>query len=90
MTVRLQDVQVQGKYRKRISLSALVGKRIADIHMSVDTTSGDFNMRVDCVVFDDGTELRGGAEHDFPFLVGTQPNFDSETFESLFHEEESR
>ena len=85
--ITMKDIKVEGS-RYRSSLSKLVGKKIKDVHGFISAGLGDPVFKLSVVVFEDDTVLQVEGEHDFPYVVGNQPNCDEETLYSLYSEEE--
>lgn len=88
--ISIDDIRVpNSKYR--ISLLKLIGKGIADIQGSLSREYGDISFVLSNIVFDDGTEMGIEGEHDFPYVTEfspqPQPNFDEETLERLYLED---
>lgn len=84
--ITLNDIKVEGS-TYRLSLTKLMGKQIKDIHGYLSSELGDPVFKMINVVFEDGTKLGAEGEHDFPYLVGEQPNHNEETLERLYAEE---
>ena len=85
--ITMKDIKADGS-TFRSSLSKLVGKKIKDVHGIISAGFGDPVFKLSVVVFEDDTVLQVEGEHDFPYLVGNQPNYDEETLYSLYSEEE--
>lgn len=83
--MKYKGILVEGS-SSRCSLSKLVGKSIKDIHGVISIELGDPAFKPIAIVFDDGSTLRVEGEHDFPYVVGNQPNYDDETLRSLFED----
>lgn len=84
--MKLADIRVEGS-TYRCSLSKLIGKRIKDVHGYLANEFGDPAFKLSVIVFEDDTELDVEGEHDFPYVVGEQPNYDEETLRALYEEE---
>lgn len=85
---KLKDIQI-GNDGYEISLTKLVDKSIKDIRGYI-STEYDAIFKLTRVEFEDGTFMSFEGEHDFPYLTNLdkQPNFDSDTLESLAEEQE--
>ena len=92
MGISLGDVLIDGSDYE-ISLTKLVGKHIKDIGGYISQcVDGDLVFKLTELTFEDDTKLWFEGEHDFPYLDELnrcpQPNFNIETFETLYAEEE--
>lgn len=80
---------VRGDYL--LSLAKLTGKSIKDVHGYLSREFGFASFKVCDIVFEDGTELGVGGEHDFPYIENpypdsSPPNLDEDTLERLYIE----
>lgn len=89
--MKLVDVRVDETKYANISLSKLMGKRIADIEGSLRNEFGDVSFKLTKVVFEDGTDLHCEGEHDFPYLTGGYGDkaveLPTEVMEALYEEQ---
>lgn len=89
MKVTYQDIKT-GEFE--IGLSKLIGKPIKEIHGLLTHEFGDVTFEMTRIEFEDGSELGCEGEHDLPYLVEyrmyQQPNFDDETLNRLYKEQE--
>jgi len=87
--VTLKDLKA-GDYE--ISLTKLIGKPIADVRGYLTAEFGEPIFKMTKVEFEDGTFLGCEGEHDLPYLVNwgrtEQPNYDAETLERLYDEDD--
>lgn len=75
-----------------LSVKKLAGKEIKDIVGYLGYEFGAAAFKICQIVFEDGTELGVGGEHDFPYIESpypdsSPPNFDEETLERLYEED---
>jgi hypothetical protein len=75
-----------------LSVKKLAGKEIKDIVGYLGYEFGFASFKLCQIVFEDGTELGVGGEHDFPYIEqpypdSSPPNFDEETLERLYNED---
>lgn len=86
-----KDILIEGSTYES-SLTRLIGKTIKDIRGYIsDPYGGGASFKLTKIEFEDGTFLGVEGEHDYPYLVrygDEQPNYDEETLERLYHDEE--
>ena len=72
----------------RLSLSKLAGKKIADIVGYASSPFGGAIFLISYIVFDDGTKINVGGEHDTPYLEedGNLPNLNEDTLQRFAEE----
>ena len=64
-----------------ISLNALIGKKITDVHGWYSTEFGDPSFLIYSIVCEDGTTLTVGGEHDHPYIEDYKGLIDWNQFE---------
>lgn len=74
-----------------LSVKKLAGKEIKDIVGYLAYEFGFASFKICQIVFEDGTELGVGGEHDMPYIEmpypdSSPPNFDEDTLERLYIE----
>jgi len=89
--IRKSDIEVTGS-TYALSLSKLVGKKIADVTFYVSRFDENTPVIKLCeIVFEDGSEMGIEGEHDMPYATTyakwPMPNTDDETLEELAKEE---
>lgn len=66
------------------SLSAFVGKQVVDVRGYLSNVSSDPAFKLTAIVFDDGTVLDVGGEHDFPYIEDDLPGLDIDMLGEIY------
>lgn len=84
---KLADVKIKAGTQEWISLSKLSDKKVVDLLGSVSKEFGDPMFDVAAVLFEDGTRLYFGAEHDTAWLECSDEVIDDDQLDALYIEE---
>lgn len=89
MMVSYKDLKVSDY---EIGLTKLIGKQVKEIRGYLSGEFGDPCFKLTQIEFEDGTFLGCEGEHDIPYLVSSgrdnQPNYDEETLQRLYDEQD--